>query len=76
MNTIQTALLLLLSNVIFSFAGTSVEYAFVKSLVTPPIGSTPDDWIALLGQPAKQFQNFGKPVDLSIQHTPRSMTRT
>jgi hypothetical protein len=32
-------------------------------LVTPPIGSTPEDWIALLGQPDKQFQNFGKPVD-------------
>jgi hypothetical protein len=63
MKTIQATFLLLFATVALALAGTSAETAFLKSLVTPPLGSTPDDWIALLGQPAKQIQNGGKPVD-------------
>ena len=44
-------------------AGTAMETAFLKSLTTPALGTTPDDWIALLGEPSEKVQNFGQPVD-------------
>jgi hypothetical protein len=44
-------------------ADTAIETDFLKSLKTPALGTTPDDWIALLGEPVKKVQNFGQPVD-------------
>jgi len=76
MKIAQATFLLLFATAALALAGTLAETAFLKSLVTPPLGSTPDDWIGLLGQPVKQIQNGGKPVDPSIPHIPRSVTST
>ena len=53
MKTLQAALLLLVSIAAVSFAGTATETTFFKSLVTPALGTTAEDWIARFGQPAR-----------------------
>jgi hypothetical protein len=63
MNPVHPALLFLISTVPLSVAGTAIETAFLKSLKTPTLGTTADDWIALLGEPVKKVQKFGQPVD-------------
>jgi hypothetical protein len=55
MKALHAALLLLLSIITVSFGDTAAETAFLKSLVTPALGTTPDDWIALLGKPIKTY---------------------
>jgi hypothetical protein len=72
MNPIQPVLLLLLvSSATLSIAGTAAETAFLRSLITPALGTTPDDWIALLGEPTKKIQNFGEPIDEKLSNSER-----
>ena len=63
MNPAHPALFVLISTATLSMAGTTMETAFLKSLITPALGTTPDDWIALLGEPIEKVRNLGKPVD-------------
>jgi hypothetical protein len=55
MKALHAALLLLLSIITVSFSDTAAEITFLRSLVTPALGTTPDDWIALLGKPIKTY---------------------
>jgi hypothetical protein len=69
MKIAQATFLVLFATATLALAGTLAETAFLKSLVTPPLGSTPDDWIGLLGQPAKQFQTLASQSILHILQT-------
>ena len=60
---VRLTLLFPVSTATLSMAGTAMETAFLKSLRTPALGTTPDDWIALLGEPIEKVQNFGQPVN-------------